>query len=188
VTALENPFETLGLEPSFGLDLAALERRQRELSRALHPDRYAGRPAGERRQALSRAMDVNHAFRTLRDPVSRADSLLALLAAPPAANERATDPGLLMNMMEQREELDRVRNKRDQRGLLALKETMAAREQAVLADLDKAFGPLLAELRADATTGAQGDARFSRVRPLLTELRYVRRFLEEVRLSEDEGF
>ncbi len=67
-----DPFDTLGVEPRFDLDLAALERRHRDLSRALHPDRYAGAPAAERRLALGRAIDANEALRVLKDPIRRA--------------------------------------------------------------------------------------------------------------------
>jgi len=47
-----DPFETLGLAPKFDVDLKAAESRHRELSRALHPDRYVKAPAAERRMAL----------------------------------------------------------------------------------------------------------------------------------------
>ena len=51
-----NPFATLGVEPRFDLDLPALEKTHRELSRALHPDKYVGATASERRAALERAV------------------------------------------------------------------------------------------------------------------------------------
>jgi molecular chaperone HscB len=176
---MSNPFETLGLRPGFALDLPALERRQRELSRALHPDRFAGSSAAERRQALSRAMDVNQACRTLRDPLSRADAVLATIGAPPVGgeSERVTDPALLMEMLEQREELDQVRRRGDRAALGALKEKMKAREQALIGELERAFEPLLA--------GASSDG-IERVRRPLIELRYVRRYLDEVAVLEDE--
>jgi len=58
-----DPFATLGVEPRFDLDLGEVARRHRELSRALHPDKYTGAPAAERRLALSRAIEVKDAFR-----------------------------------------------------------------------------------------------------------------------------
>ena len=48
--------ELLGVPALFALDEQELEKRHRDLSRALHPDRYAGRPSSERREALSRAI------------------------------------------------------------------------------------------------------------------------------------
>jgi molecular chaperone HscB len=177
---MNNPFETLGLRPGFALDLSALERRQRDLSRALHPDRFAGSTPAERRQALSRAMDVNHACRTLRDPLLRADALLAAVGAPPLAGEteRVTDPALLMEMLEQREELDEVKKRGDRAALGGLKERMKAREQELVAKLEQAFEPLL--------RGESDDAHVAPLRRLLIELRYVRRYLEEVAVLEDE--
>ena len=37
-----DPFATLGIARAFDVDLAAVEKMHRELSRALHPDRYVG--------------------------------------------------------------------------------------------------------------------------------------------------
>ena len=69
---MSDPFETLGVEARFDLDLRAVEQRHRDLSKALHPDRYTGAPAAERRMSLSRAIDVNEAggtrFIPLDDP------------------------------------------------------------------------------------------------------------------------
>ena len=73
---MNDPFQTLGVDARFDLDLGAVEKRHRDLSRALHPDRYADASATERRMSLSRAIEVNEAWRALRDPVRRAEALL----------------------------------------------------------------------------------------------------------------
>ena len=81
-----DPFDTLGLEPVFDLDLAAAERRYRELSKVVHPDRFTTVSGPERRRALSKAVDVNEAWRRLRDPIARAESPTApswSTASPP---------------------------------------------------------------------------------------------------------
>jgi molecular chaperone HscB len=179
---MDNPFETLGLRPGFALDLPALERRQRELSRTLHPDRFAGGTPAERRQALSRAMDMNQACRTLRDPLLRAEAVLAAIGAPAslAEAERLTDPLLLGALLEQREELDEVRRRADHAALATLKSKMKAREQSLVSDLERAFEPLV------GAASPPEASRFEPVRRLLTELRYVRRYLDEVAVFEDE--
>src|SRR6185369_3705518 len=111
---VSDPFETLGLAPVFELDPATLERRHRELSRALHPDRYAGRPTSERQQALGRAIEVNEAFRTLRNPVRRAEALLARSGRPVSeSGGTPADPALLMAVMERREALGEARRGKD---------------------------------------------------------------------------
>ncbi|MEO8184325.1 MAG: Fe-S protein assembly co-chaperone HscB [Deltaproteobacteria bacterium] len=193
---MANPFETLGLAPSFALDPAALDLRLRDLNRATHPDRHAGKGAGERRQALNRAMDINHAYRTLRDPASRAEALFELLGAGSSRESTITDPVLLMEMMEQREALEAARNAKDLERLQHIGQSMAARERQVIAALETAFAPLLMNGAAGAR---QTDGKVARpgappeegglaeARRLLAELRYVRRFAEEIAAFEDES-
>jgi molecular chaperone HscB len=171
---MKDPFDTLGLAPRFGLDLAALELRHRELSRALHPDRFVGATAAERRISLGRAIDVNESFRALKDPVRRAEALLRRAgAAVGETSEPKPPPALLMEMMEVREELADARRARDLDAVLRLATSMRAREEGTLARLARAF---------------DGDppARPDEILPLLGELRYIRRFLEEVSAIEEE--
>ena len=73
-----DPFATLGAPRRFDLDLGALEKTHRELSRALHPDRFASAGASERRAVLEKAASVNEAWRALRDPIRRAEALFSL--------------------------------------------------------------------------------------------------------------
>jgi len=192
-----NPFETLGLSPSFALDPAALEQRQRELNRAVHPDRHAGKGAGERRQALNRAMDVNLAYRTLRDPASRAEALFELLGAGGAREATISDPVLLLEMMDQREALEEARRAQDLERLHGIGKSMAERERRVIQALEQAFAPLLAGWKgaagarqSDGNAARPGEpeaAGLAEARGLLAELRYVRRFAEEIAAFEDES-
>src|SRR5436190_21178580 len=116
-----DPFETLGIEPAFSLDLEVLEQRHRDMSRALHPDRYAASGAAERRRALGRAIEVNEAFRILKDPVRRAEALLARLGvASGEGKEPPASPGLLMEVMERREALAEVRKTKNEAALARL--------------------------------------------------------------------
>jgi molecular chaperone HscB len=192
---MNDPFETLGVEPRFDLNLRAVEQRHRDLSRALHPDRYAGAPAAERRMALGRAIEVNEAWRVLRDPIRRAEALLA--RAGVAAREVAEpkpSPSLLMDMMESREQLSEAAQRRDRALVTRLGDEMRARERealsAVAAGLDGAGGG------ARGAAGSSGGAldvrdvsdakKIHAVLPLLGELRYYRRFLEEVSAIEED--
>jgi molecular chaperone HscB len=182
---MPNPFEILGLDPTFALDGAALEQRQRELNRAMHPDRHAAKGSGERRQALSRSMDVNQAYRILRDPAARAEALFELLGIHEVAERTVSDPALLGEMLEQRELLDEARRDKDRERLHALKVQMLDRQDQIEAALGRAFEPLLAYAkRGDprATRGGEVEA----AQRLYSELKYVRRFGEEVAAIEDE--
>jgi molecular chaperone HscB len=168
---MSDPFETLGVEPRFQLDLAALEQRHRDLSRALHPDRYAGAPAAERRLALGRAIDVNEAFRALKDPVRRAEALLTRAGVPVGeTREPKPSPDLLMEMMELREELAGAGRAKDLARVQKLAEAMRVRQRAV----EQRLGHALSEPDPHPAL------------PELGELRYIRRFLDEVSAIEDD--
>jgi molecular chaperone HscB len=166
--------------------MAVLEQRQRELNRAVHPDRHAGKGAGERRQALNRAMDVNLAYRTLRDPASRAEALFDLLGAGGAREATISDPVLLMEMMDQREALEEARRAQDLERLHSIGKTMAERERHVIQALETAFTPLLSGAAGAGQTDGK-EAGLADARRLLAELRYVRRFAEEIAAFEDES-
>jgi len=170
---MTSPFELLGVPLLFALDERELERRHRELSRALHPDRYAGRPSSERREALSRAISVNEAFRKLRDPLSRAEALLSQLGRDVSeTNLPKPEPALLMRVMEQREELSAARRSGDRSRV----ERLAAR---AVEGAEEAT-----ERLADAFS--EDPIPIEAVVKLLGELRYLQRLKEEASAALDE--
>ncbi len=102
----EDYFSLLGLPREFGIDLPELERRFRELSRLLHPDRFARAEPRERRLSLERATRLNDAFRALRDWRQRAGYLLRLSGTDVFAEGRTfADPDFLEEQLEWREQL-----------------------------------------------------------------------------------
>gem|GEM_PF-894 len=173
-----DPFATLGLDPAFDLDLGAAERRFRELSRVVHPDRFAGAASGERRRALGKAVDVNEAWRKLRDPIARAEALLRRrgVEVNEGSQPRASQ-ALLIDFMELREQLAEARERRERAVIGALADAVKSREEAALARLREGFARL-----TDGDPQGQGPALLS----ALGELRYVRRFLDEVRAIEED--
>ena len=68
-------FSFFGIEPQLALDPVSLQKRFYELSREWHPDRFAAKPAAERELALENTALLNDAFRTLKQPVERAEYL-----------------------------------------------------------------------------------------------------------------
>jgi molecular chaperone HscB len=71
-------FEFLELPRSAALDAKDLEKRFYALSRQLHPDLYARKSQAERDYAQEASALLNDAYRTLKDPISRAYYLLKL--------------------------------------------------------------------------------------------------------------
>jgi molecular chaperone HscB len=166
-----DPFATLGIARAFDVDLVAVEKTHRELSRALHPDRYVGATASERRQTLAKAVEVNEAWRIVRDPIRRAEALLQLRGVEVReSREPPQAPEFLMEMMEQREALSEARQARDLEAVRRLAKAIEGRERDVLRALSEGF--------------AAGGTATLVVK--LGELRFYRRFLEEVSAIEDE--
>jgi len=175
-----DPFDVLGIEPRFRLDLESVGARHRDLSRALHPDRYVGRPANERRLALSRAIEVNQAFGIVRDPVRRAQALLARHGVSvPEGSEPPAEPTFLMRMLELREELAALVATKDVSALERFIERAEADEAGAVEALAAGFAEL--ERRAEPPPEITGEL----VRRL-GELRYYRRLLGEARAARDE--
>jgi len=69
-------FQALGLEPTLTLSLDALKKRFYERSRQWHPDKFSRADPSEQQRALDMTALINDAFRTLRDPVKRAEYFL----------------------------------------------------------------------------------------------------------------
>lgn len=184
-----DPFEVLGIAPQFDVDLRTVEERYRELSRVLHPDRHVGKPAAERRLALGKAVEVGQAVRMLRDPVSRASALLRRVGVRvDEGNEPKPAPEFLMELLELRESLAEARAKRDGEAVERLAQSIRQREQVVMNSLTKRFGPLTA-VRSPGGSQHEPASELAAARellPLLGELRYYRRFLEEVSSIQDD--
>lgn len=170
----EDYFAVLGLPRTFELDAAELERHYRDLQRRLHPDRFARKTAEERRASLLRATDVNEAYRTLKDPAQRAAYLLELrgVTLPPEGRQqtRPAEPEFLMEILDLREALDEAKRAKDHARVEALARGVRARRDAALAEIGRALG-------AQIVTTA--------VAPLLDQLKYFTRFLDDVTAFEE---
>ena len=174
---MNDPFEMLGVERRFDLDLKALEKTHRELSRALHPDKFVQAGASERRAVLEKAASVNEAWRMVRDPISRAEALFRLAGIKVGEdNEPKATPAFLMEVMDEREALSDARAAKDLEKVRAVGRVMAKRALETEATLTAGF----------ASTGGEA-ANVEKLVPLLGELRFYKRFLDEVSAIEEEN-
>ena len=73
-------FTCLGLPRRLKIDPADLEKRFYELSRTFHPDFFQTKTDSEQAISLGNSALLNTAYRTLKDPVHRAEYLLRLEA------------------------------------------------------------------------------------------------------------
>jgi molecular chaperone HscB len=167
-----SPFEVLGIDARYDIDPEALEARYRELSRVLHPDKFAQRPSAERRMSLEKAITVNEAYRVLKDDLARANALLRVRGvAVQGEEEKPADPEFLMEVMELREGLAEARAERD----LARVGKLADRVRATAS-----------ETRARMSALFEAN-ELAEVPALLARMRYFKRFLDEVAVIEDEA-
>jgi molecular chaperone HscB len=173
-------FAVLGAERRYGLDLAAVEARYKELSRKLHPDRFAKADPRARRASLQRTVQLNEAWRALKDPVKRAEYLLELGGVRLASDDGgarsggvAASPALLMEILELREELGEARLAEDDAKVRRMGDAMRARAQQTMSRVAEGLG-------GDATP-----EQLQVVARELIALRYYQRFLDEVAAHED---
>jgi molecular chaperone HscB len=69
-------YDALGLEPKLALDSDDLKRRFYDRSRQWHPDRFSRASSEEKQRSEEMTSMLNDAFRTLREPVTRAEYFL----------------------------------------------------------------------------------------------------------------
>ena len=112
-------FAFLGLPRKLTVAADDLERRFRELSRKFHPDYYYNASPAERLASLERSSYLNDAYRTIRNPVSRIEHLLAIEGLASVKSDEGTakvPPALLEEVFALNEELDEIREMRESGG------------------------------------------------------------------------
>jgi len=175
-------FRVFALPRKFDLDVADLERRYKEMTKILHPDRFARADGRARRASLERSVQLNLAWRTLSQPVARAEYLLSLQGigvGEPAGSDpsnRATQPvdtALLVAVMELRECLAEARIHGDSAKIATLIVDVRARHEKAVADVAAGFAAAPVDLAAIAAD--------------LVAARYYRRFLEEAGGESEDG-
>ncbi len=156
-------FARLGLPAALDLEPAALDKAYFARQRQWHPDRFVAKPAEERMRASAEAAALNDAYRTLRDPLSRAVYLAELRGVElPGDGKTIDDPDLLMEAMEARE---------------------ALHEAETVESVDRLAG----QTRDDLRNALEGLASLflandkPAIRKALLRLRYLDKFAEEAR-------
>lgn len=113
-------FSFLGLPRKLTIAAPDLEQRFRDLSRKFHPDYYYNASPAERIASLERSSYLNDAYRTLRNPATRIEHLLAIEGLAPVRSADSAGggaakvpPGLLEEVFELNEQLDEIRESRE---------------------------------------------------------------------------
>lgn len=96
-----DPFTLLGLDPRFDIEEPALEKAYFDRQRHIHPDRFVKANASEKERGTQWSTALNEAYQRLKDPMTRARELYALLKGGLPAQTQGAE--LLANMMELQE-------------------------------------------------------------------------------------
>jgi molecular chaperone HscB len=131
-------FQLFGLPARYRIDAAALDHAYRALQSDVHPDRHAAGGDSERRLALQASARANEAYRTLRDPVARAEYLLSLRGVDATSEtDNRLPAAFLARQLERREAADEALDAKDTDALARLIGEARSEAGALQADVER---------------------------------------------------
>ena len=138
---MNNPFALFDLPVAFQVDSALLNERYLALQKSLHPDNFSAASAQEQRLAIQKSAEINDALRILKDPITRADSIIAINTGETENPEEKSnnDIDFLMQQMEWRETLENIENRKDTDELTAFAQEINQIRHAILSELSTAL-------------------------------------------------
>lgn len=180
-------FRFFGFPQKLNIEPAALEGQFHILSWKLHPDNFVRASEFERNLSLERSSELNDAYRTLREPISRLEYLLEHLGVrKEGTTKQQAPPELLEEVFELNESLDELRGARegggDVTGLRARLETAAANFQDKLAEVDAQLAKLQREWDAAVDSGVEGakSAVLAKMNEVMNRRSYIRNLVAGV--------
>jgi molecular chaperone HscB len=176
-------FTVLGVPPRYAVDLAAAEASYKDLSRQVHPDRFATADPRARRASLARTVQLNLAWRTIKDPIRRAEYLLTRAGIDVDSGKKTSHddgkgtqkigapPAFLLEILELNDELNEARMAGDTVKVAFMAEEMRARARGAL-------DTLASSLDSGIPVQLEEAARS------LVALRYYQRFIDAAARQE----
>ncbi len=162
------------------------------MSWKLHPDNFAGASESERELSLERSSQLNDAYRTLRDPLSRVEYLLALAGMRKEGQQKQqAPPELLEEVFELNESLDELRaarrgGRRSRARWLRCASACRARARifgSKLGEVDRSLQQLFGEWDRAVESSADDAAQrklMERMNEALNRRSYIRNLVESV--------
>ena len=162
-------FDFFDLPHKLDIDLNDLQKRYYQLSRKWHPDLAARKSAAEQQEAEDATATLNDAYRTLKDPIRRAEYVLE--AKGLAVAHQAAPPDLLEEVFELNMALEELRGG-----------DHSARPQ--LADAQERFAAMLEasddQLQGEFTKYDESAESLARLRAILNRRNYIRNLVRDV--------
>ena len=175
----KNFYEFFGIERKLTLDTDALQKRFYELSRNWHPDRFSRKSAQAQQEALDATSILNDGYRTLRDPVKRAEYLLTEEGFP-IGEQRSKDvpPELLEEVFELNMMLEEMKSG-DESARPQL-ESAKANFVRLMAGVDLDLEQLFATYDAAEPQSETARQALHEIRGALNRRRYVSNLIRDV--------
>ncbi len=184
-------FTCMGFPRRLTIDPRQLEAKFYELSRAFHPDFFQNKSDAEQAISLGNSAMLNTAYRTLRDPIQRAEYLLDLEAG--AVKDIRTSPpaDLFEEILELQETLEEYRAADRASDTVAMLRAKLQTERTTLErrqhDMETALQQLFAQWdalqdRGEATELARKEREtiLKRMRELLSNRTYVKNIVNDL--------
>ena len=175
----KNYFAFFSLEPKLVVDGDVLQKRFYELSRQWHPDRFSRKGADEQAQALEATSILNDGYRTLKDPVKRAEYLLTEEGFP-IGEQRSKNvpPELLEEVFELNMALEELKSG-DESARPQLEE--AKRNFIDLqTEIDRELDSLFRKYDASESQSETAKQALHEVRGALNRRRYIQNLIRDV--------
>jgi molecular chaperone HscB len=181
-------FAMLELPRKLWIEMGALEQKFLQLSWKLHPDNFVKASEEEREISLKRSSELNDAYRTLKDPVTRVEYLLSIEGArKEGEHKQQAPPELLEEVFELNESLDELREAKDSGGDTAnLKHRLETAQKSFEEKLKEVDGQLQTAAKDwDKAVDAQADeasrkTAMGKLNELLNRRSYIRNLVVNV--------
>jgi molecular chaperone HscB len=200
-------FAFFGLPYKLDLDTKQLERDFYALSRKLHPDINARSDSNEQEWSLEKTSQLNDAYRTLKDPISRTEYVLRLQGVQleeqskaatdearksGAAKKQVVPPELLEEVFELNMQLEELRMSKKMeeddptlsQDVRNAKEHLVAEQSEMLGELQSAWSlwDALVDRSAEGETVTEAERASTRnaMLNILNRRKYLRNLLREI--------
>ena len=184
-------FTCFGFPRRLTIDQSKLEAKFYELSRAFHPDFYQNKSETEQTISLGNSATLNSAYRTLRDPIQRAEYLLDLEAGAVKEIRNSPPADLFEEILELQDTLNeyraadrasgtgqqlRAKLQAEQLTLEQRKQNMETSLQQLFTDWDRL------QDQGDATSQARSerDRLLKQMREILSNRTYVKSIVNDL--------
>ena len=184
-------FTCMGFPRRLTIDQHQLETKFYELSRAFHPDFYQNKSTAEQTISLSNSALLNTAYRTLRDPIERAEYLLDLEAGSVKQIRNSPPADLFEEILELQDTLNEYRAAERTSGTESTLRAKLQSERSTLErrqhDMEAALQQLFVQWdalqdRGDATDQARAERNciLKQMRESLSNRTYVKNIVNDL--------